>query len=379
MIKNTAGVFDKSFSSLSIKKLKSAKIIRVLFTNEILFILLKFFSPQDAVEFLSCHPTGINNPIGWGILKRMLKISDVPRTDSPKGLLPIMEYANDRDLILHIIRKYGLCCTECFTLLDGEHGFFCCTSLCSNCSISKFKGCAYVDSVVRFYLCGNDNMTVRGKAFLVHPFWYSDDNESLTIINEHGSSLRLAELIYKEKMFFALHASDLQRPRDDKAGSLSHMIYNELKYIVDENSNDDNEDGAVDDEDGGYGKSTSHHEVEFLLNSDTESKEETQSTDYIPFSGVVSTMTSSFSNETSNRELTEDEYSRLTGRLQNTWLADLPDSLLDVFNIAMQSLKNDLRRTEVRSSIQTTQNTMPLRDLVKNLHGKVSASAKIMS
>lgn len=163
----------------------SISYLHVLLIREILAILLKYLDPQNAVEFLSIHPLATYDMTGWTIMRRTLGISNklmvtklisfngsssssttdpaaaavdcnkVPYFDGAKPIL----YADERDFMLHIIRKYGFCCTECFTLLDGPNGFFCCTSLCKTCSEAKFQGAEFVDSVVRFYLCGDENIT----------------------------------------------------------------------------------------------------------------------------------------------------------------------------------------------------------------------------
>jgi len=159
---------------------RSISYLHVLLIREILNVLLKYLDPQNAVEFLSIHPLATYDMTGWIIVRRSLGIDNnlmaskliggecpadtevacAESTKVPKleEEMPVM-YKNEREFMLHIIRKYGFCCTDCFTLLDGPHGFFCCTSLCKACSEAKFRGAEFVDSVVRFYLCGDENIT----------------------------------------------------------------------------------------------------------------------------------------------------------------------------------------------------------------------------
>ncbi len=81
---------------------------------------------------------------------------------------------------------------------------------------------AFVDSVIRFYLCGIDNLTVKGRAFLVHPYWLSNSDDSYReIVARHGTAFILAELIYAEKIFFLKYGPPhIHRPRDDKAATI---------------------------------------------------------------------------------------------------------------------------------------------------------------
>ena len=123
---------DTSIEKLTISRRKSKAYggprLRVLLTNEILCHLLPCMMPQDAVEFLGCHPQASFRSEGWLVMRKMLKMDvQIP------GLESVVTYKDNRDLMLHVIRKYGLCCSDCFCLLDGPNGFFCCTSLCRDC------------------------------------------------------------------------------------------------------------------------------------------------------------------------------------------------------------------------------------------------------
>lgn len=178
------------------------RYLRVLLIREILSVLLKFLDPQNAVEFLSIHPAATFDSTGWIIMRRSLGIGNIEflrnisdqmelreenpgktgksRDEGNAGYLPekvdkslantledeAIVYKDDRDFVLHIIRKYGFCCTDCFKLLEGKNGFFCCTSLCKDCSEERFKGQEYVDSTVRFYLCGEESLTGKSQAAL---------------------------------------------------------------------------------------------------------------------------------------------------------------------------------------------------------------------
>lgn len=62
-------------------------------------------------------------------------------------------------------------------------------------------GAGYVDGLVRFYLCGNDSITTRGQAFLVHPYWIGLDNAYEGVLQQYGGAFRLAQAIYDEKVF----------------------------------------------------------------------------------------------------------------------------------------------------------------------------------
>ena len=55
---------------------------------------------------------------------------------------------------------------------------------------------------IRFYLSGEKSIITKGRAFLTHPYWISDDDKYYTrFFNEHGGDpYQLAEEIYAEKV-----------------------------------------------------------------------------------------------------------------------------------------------------------------------------------
>ena len=83
----------------------------------------------------------------------------------------------------------------------------------------------------------------------MHPFWYSLHDESTPLIAKYSSSLHIAELIYKEKVFFSTHAPFIQRPRDDKAASLVRMLHEEVE-LTRMKSEVEAEEGTEQDETG---------------------------------------------------------------------------------------------------------------------------------
>ncbi len=360
------------------------RFLRVVLTNEILKELIPFMMPQDAVEFLACHPHAFFNSMGWTVIKYLLKMETI-LAENPSQFI---KYKNDRDLMLHVIRKYGLCCSECFTILDGPNGFFCCTSLCKSCSFAKFCGCSYVDSVVRFYLCGSENITVKGKAFLIHPFWWGDDDESAEVLKRHGTALNLAELIYEEKMFFAKHASSLDRPRDDKTYSLKMMLLSELKEMRCETkmalsskansssyqSNDQTFPAET--------KDISKDDYTFeSLDGPVESEVSQQSlsnANSIGSQGAAQVHSQNVNECTGVEKISKEEFDILLCRISNTWGAELPGSLRNIYDNAVTEFMSSLHHP-IRCSGAQSFGTMPLRDLVKNLHGKNHASTKILT
>ena len=133
-----------------------------------------------------------------------------------------------RELVIYSVKKLGYNCVNCYVPLDGrlEHGLFAAASLCTSCAIEKFKmeNAPYVDGIIRFYLSGEDSITLKGKAFLEHPFWLSIDDVYDRVKTSFGSAYELAQSIYAEKSFFKTFAPTISRPRDDKQLTLSLMI-----------------------------------------------------------------------------------------------------------------------------------------------------------
>ena len=111
-----------------------------------------------------------------------------------------------RHLILHSVRKLGFVCVRCSSPLDGSKGIFACTNLCRNCALRKFRrlNSVYVDGTIKFYLCGNESITSRGRAFLIAPYWVSMESDDVhnkeEIIKRHGTVYELAQRIYEEKV-----------------------------------------------------------------------------------------------------------------------------------------------------------------------------------
>ena len=111
-----------------------------------------------------------------------------------------------RHLILHVVRKLGFICVRCSTPLDGTKGLFACTNLCRSCALRKFRrlNAPYVDGTIKFYLCGNESITSRGRAFLTTPYWVSIEIDDIRnkeeIIKRHGTVFELAQRIYEEKV-----------------------------------------------------------------------------------------------------------------------------------------------------------------------------------
>ena len=238
----------------------------------------------------------------------------------------------------------------------------------STTSINRFTGCTYVDSVVRFYLCGSDNITVKGKAFLIHPFWYGEEDESAAIIKRHGTALRLAELIYKEKMFFASHASHLDRPRDDKAASIRCMLTQE---VLDMRAADRVEKLQDQEE---LKEEPEMHESSDDSNLSTSTDEVDHST-HQQGSSSTSVESVPLGEDANSGKLSEEDCTRLASRIGSSWGAQVPNSLQQIYDSELVALKTSVRH-EIRSNHSL--GTMPLRDLVKNLHGRNKGNSKMM-
>jgi hypothetical protein len=240
---------------------------------------------------------------------------------------------------------------------------------------------------VRFYLCGSDNITVRGRAFLVHPFWFSLADESSQLVAQYGSALRIAELIYTEKKFFSHWAPQLERPRDDKFTSLFKMVH---KEILDLHAEDQAKASAhASERDSAFFKDTcstiecKEADVDANVGS---YQDESEINHIVPKpssstkDGTAAVGASAVSTTLSLFHCPQTECERLRTRIESKWGPHVPSSLASMYDQAFNAIKAETKPEEAQNSFgRSTVGTMPLRDLVKSLHVKGRGNVKIMS
>ncbi len=259
--------------------------------------------------------------------------------------------------------------------------------MCTDCSARKFNGQEFVDSTVRFYLCGSDNITVRGRAFLVHPFWFSLADESSHLVAQYGSALRIAELIYTEKKFFSRWAPQLERPRDDKFTSLFKMVHKEILEMHAEDQA--KAAGSAQPSDSASFKNTcSTAECkEADMDASMSSYQDDSEMDHIfpqtsssTKDGTAAVSASAVSTTLSLFHCPQTECEKLRTRIESKWGPHVPSSLASMFDQAFNAIKAETKPEEALNSFgRSTVGTMPLRDLVKSLHVKGGGNVKIMS
>ena len=209
--------FDEEFNN----KDENMRKLEILVLGPIFTSFLNYITANDIIQFLSICTFLLNNSTCWDIVvkKLDLKAADIQLVPSAKKCTP-------RKLTLFTINQLGFSCQQCLNILDGTNGLFAVSSLCKNCSTSKFKGTECVEGTIRFYLSGMDSITIKGHAFLTYPFFVNvDDDVKTRIDNLCGSAFQVALSIYEEKMFFRKFApKDIKRARDDKNKTIRQMI-----------------------------------------------------------------------------------------------------------------------------------------------------------
>jgi hypothetical protein len=70
-------------------------------------------------------------------------------------------------------------------------------------SLLFFCSTSYVDGSIKFYLSGEKSIVTKGRAFLIPPYFISDDDKyHEKFFTEYGGDpYQLAEEIYAEKVF----------------------------------------------------------------------------------------------------------------------------------------------------------------------------------
>lgn len=231
----------------------------------------------------------------------------------------------------------------------------------------------------------------------MHPFWYSLHDESTPLIAKYGSSLHIAELIYKEKVFFSTHAPFIERPRDDKAASLVRMLQEEVELMRME-SEVEAEEGTEQDETGncksnGTAGSAIGIEIRPRLDSvSTEmwtplcpnlhhthkpTPEADKSADSQTNAATVSA--SVVPSSPSRQSLTVEERAKVLAHINQGWGALVPNSLHAMYVQAISVMATEPKAQTNKPTLgKSALGTMPLRDLVKSLHNKSAGNVKVM-
>jgi len=236
---------------------------------------------------------------------------------------------------------------------------------------------------------------VRGRAFLVHPFWYSLHDESTSLISKYGSSLRIAELIYKEKVFFSVHAPQIDRPRDDKAASLVRMLHEEVELMRAENDMKSEE--GTDQDEAGNSNHKRSSSTGFGIETDSEHSdmwtplltEQTPTLTSDPDGSFFRTVDSQTNATTFSASVvppcqarhacTSEERPQLLARISESWGAVVPQSLQAMYVQAQSVMSTETKADASKLQLgKSSLGTMPLRDLVKSLHNKSVGNVKVM-
>jgi hypothetical protein len=214
----------------------------------------------------------------------------------------------------------------------------------------------------------------------------------MQLVSKYGSALRIAELIYKEKMFFAKHAPHIDRPRDDKSASLIRMVQEELQHVRAEHEAKEHSDfveaGKCNSDAGkqdcklseSEGLSPFHHLPEAPdssapdeLAANTDASKPPQGFNYA----------TTYASPSSRLYCSETEREHLMQRLNESWGSCMPKSMQRLYEHALSLLDTERSPEPSRhlfGSItfgKASSGTMPLRDLVKTLHHK-SGKTEVM-
>lgn len=179
--------------------------LSILMMDIICNSIFSYLTPADSIEFLHSNRETYYSYTAWSILLKMMQLEDIYYSEIPSKI----GISSQRGLVIHAIRRLGYNCSSCYIPLNGINGLFACTNICNTCAIKIFKdnNCPFVDGIVRFYLCGQEALTTRGQAFLIHPYWLSTDDSYRRVIQTHGNAFNLAQAIYEEKVKILIHTS----------------------------------------------------------------------------------------------------------------------------------------------------------------------------
>jgi len=227
----------------------------------------------------------------------------------------------------------------------------------------------------------------------VHPFWYSLHDESTPLIAKYSSSLHIAELIYKEKVFFSTHAPFIQRPRDDKAASLVRMLHEEVE-LTRMKSEVEAEEGTEQDETGNCksnGTAGSEIGVEIRPHLDSVSTEMWTPLHHAPKptpeadksadsqTNAATVSASVVPSSPSRQLLTVEERAKVLAHINQGWGALVPNSLHAMYVQAISVMATEPKAYTNKPALgKSSLGTMPLRDLVKSLHNKSAGNVKVM-
>jgi len=226
------------------------------------------------------------------------------------------------------------------------------------------------------------------------------------MIKKYGNAFRIAEMIYEEKMFFSEHAPDQFRPRDDKAAAIGKMLDKSIQDTMhaDETKDETKDEFALTEEKLAVSCSTAspngnenekenkgnfipiRDDLENALDTiddqdfsfsaipdsryDEEQEEQKQHSVADTLPEMISVDDEQASDKTlySFKNLTKAEKDMV---LSADWISKLPNSLVPIFDAIVQQQSSELLKFPV---MRQPLGTMPLRDLVKNLHKKSTQS-----
>ena len=229
----------------------------------------------------------------------------------------------------------------------------------------------------------------------MHPFWYSLHDESKPLIAKYGSSLHIAELIYKEKIFFSTHAPYIDRPRDDKAASLVRMLLEELELMRVENRVETKEETNRNKAENCKSSINAGREFEVETQSHGDFTRTERWTPLQPpmhhsqtpeadalddlHANAASCSASVIPSSLSRQQLTIEERAQVLSYVNQGWGALVPNSLHAMYVQAISVITTEtIAHTNKPVLGKSALGTMPLRDLVKSLHNKSAGNVKVM-
>jgi len=206
--------------------------------------------------------------------------------------------------------------------------------------------------------------------------------------------LHIAELIYKEKVFFSAHAPQIDRPRDDKAASLVRMLHEEVEQMrAEKDVKLIGEVTKADEAGGGKHKGATSTGFGFEIPAEKWSphlpEPAPNPTSYSADGSFIHSVNSQANAITfsasvvptsqTRQACTSEERAQLLGRINQTWGATVPQSLHAMFTQALSVMSTETKIDPRSSQVgKSSLGTMPLRDLVKSLHNKSAGNVKIM-
>jgi hypothetical protein len=176
----------------------SSFILNTLLIDSVLEKLLSYLKPPNAVNFLCCCRNTLHHDTGWKILLYFMNLWDFYQEKL------IHQYPHPKQVVTYSIYKLGFNCARCYKLLHGPDGFFAFSNMCRKCSILRLREekSGYIESNIRFFLCGNMTISTKGYAFLTYPYWISVDDSFTEITSSIEESFQIAQNIVEEKVSY---------------------------------------------------------------------------------------------------------------------------------------------------------------------------------